>query len=293
MTKKDLLRRVMGVITLISPALNTRLWFMLLFKRRINLKNPKTLDEKIQKMKLTIYKDNPIYGQCADKYRVRDYICSCGCPEILNDLYQVYDRVDDIDWANLPNSFVIKWNFGCGQNLIVTDKSSLDIESAKAKLKKWYKEKNFYLYYSELQYKNIRPKLLVEKLIETEDGNLPIDYKLYCFNGNPDCVLVCTERGKGKTPKFLFFDENGKILRYNKYGMTKNEQYVLDPIPENYNQLFDYARKITKGFPFVRADFYLEKGKVIFGELTFTPCFGMDTNRLLETQILFGNKTNI
>lgn len=264
------------------------------FKKPIHLKDPKTLDEKIQWLKFNTYYKNPLVTQCADKYAVRQYVEQSGCGEILNELYGVYDQVEEIPWASLPNQFVIKWNFGCGQNLIVPDKSKLDIESAKQKLKDWYQLRNtFYLTYSEMQYKDIPPKLICEKLIETESGDLPVDYKLYCFNGKPDCVLVCQKRGHMEHGAvYYFFDKDWNLKRYNKRGKEAPADFTL-PKPKGIEQVFDYAEKLSKPFPFVRADFYLEKGKVTFGELTFTPCGGFDVNRLPETQRLFGDMVKL
>ena len=181
-----------STLTRISPRLNTEIVYFFKFKRPINLKNPKTLDEKIQWLKLNTYLNNPLVKQCADKYKVRNYVKECGCEEILNELYGSYNTVDEIPWDKLPNSFVIKWNFGCGQNLIVKDKSKLIIEEAKQQLRNWYNLHNtYYLYYSEMQYQGIPPKLICEKLIETEDGGLPVDYKLYCFNGKAGSKICC------------------------------------------------------------------------------------------------------
>ena len=281
-----------SVLTLLSPRLNTEVVYYFKFGKRINLKKPQTLDEKIQWLKLNTYYKNQLVTQCADKYAVRAYIERCGCGEILNELYGVYDKVEDIPWGSLPKQFVIKWNFGCGQNLICFDKDKLDVDLAKRKLKKWYKEHStFYLPYSEMQYKGIPPKLVCEKLIETEDGELPVDYKLYCFNGKADCVLVCTNRQSGH-PDYYFFDREWNLKRYNKKGKVAPANFTL-PKPVNLELLFDYADKLSKPFPFVRADFYLEKGKVTFGELTFTPCGGFDVNRLPETQLLFGNMVRL
>lgn len=282
-------KQILGAI---SPELNTRIIFRTKFGKKINLENPVTLDEKIQWLKLNTYRNHPLVTQCADKYRVREYVEQCGCPEILNELYGVYDRVEDIPWESLPNAFVLKWNFGCGENLIIFDKSQLDIHAAKKRLQKWYRTRNtFYLTYSELQYKNIPPKIICEKLIETEDGGLPLDYKLYCFHGKPDCVLVCSDRAS-KHPIYYFFDKEWKLCRYNKRGKDAPENFVL-PRPQNVEKLFEYAAKLSKPFPFVRADFYLEKGQVIFGELTFTPCGGFDVNRLPETQLYFGDMIDL
>lgn len=280
-------------LTKISPLLNTKVVYFMKFKKRINLKNPQTLDEKIQYLKFHDYYQNPLVTQCADKYAVREYVKQCGCEEILNELYYAWDSVDEINWDMLPNQFVIKWNFGCGENLICFDKSKLDIADAKKKLNDWYKEHDtFYLTYAEMQYRGIPPKLICEKLIETEDGGLPVDYKLYCFKGEADCVLVCTGRqNDGHGTKYYFFDKEWNLKRYNKTGKNAPANFTL-PKPDGIEKVFEYAEKLTKPFPFVRADFYLEKGKVTFGELTFTPCGGYDVNRLPETQLLFGNMVN-
>lgn len=283
---------VSALLTDISPRLNTEFFYYTTFKHRINLKNPVTLDEKIQWLKLNTYYNNPLVTNCADKYKVREYVIQCGCENILNELYGVYDEPDEIDWKKLPEKFVLKWNFGCGQNFICKNKSQYDEQEVKNMLRKWKKEKNFfYKQRSEMQYRNIVPKLLCEKMIETEDGNLPVDYKLYCFNGVPDCVLVCTDRASGH-PKYYFFDTNWKLKRYNKLGKEAPEGFTL-PHPENYELLFEYASKLSKPFPFVRADFYLEHGKVTFGELTFTPCGGLDKGRLPSTQRLFGDMVQL
>lgn len=281
-------------LTVISPRLNTEIVYFFKFKKRINLNEPRTLDEKIQWLKLNAYNKNPLVTQCADKYAVRDYVKSCGCSEILNDLYGVYDSVDEIKWDELPDKFVIKWNFGCGQNLICFDKSKLDIEKAKKQLRNWYKlHDTFYLPYSEMQYKGIKPKLICERFIESDSGTLPVDYKLYCFNGVSDCVLVCAGRDtEGHHAKYYFFDRDWNLKRYNNAGKQASADFTL-PQPENYKKLFEYADKLSKPFPFVRADFYMERGNVIFGELTFTPCGGFDVNRLPETQILFGDMVDL
>lgn len=220
------------------------------FKKPINLSNPQTLDEKIQWLKFNTYYQNPLVTQCADKYAVREYVEKCGCGEILNELYGAYDKVEDIPWDSLTNQFVIKWNFGCGQNLIVFDKSKLDIEDAKRKLNQWYGIRDtFYLTYSEMQYKGIPPKLICEKLIETEDGGLPVDYKRYCFSGRADCVLVCTGRSSdGHGTKYYFFDRNWNLLRYNKTGKEAPAGYTT-PKPEGVEKLFEYAEKPPKPFP--------------------------------------------
>lgn len=290
MDVKQLLgRQFRMLLTDISPKLNTKFVYRRTFGKPIDLQNPTTLDEKIQWLKLNTYYNNQLVTDCADKYRVREYVEKCGCGEILNQLYGVYDSPEEINWDELPDMFVIKWNFGCGQNFICKDKSQYNEHEIKKMLWKWRKaHRTFYRNMSEMQYKTIEPKLICEKLIETETGELPKDYKLYCFNGVPDCALVCADRISAGHASYYFFDKDWNLKRYNKMGLEAPENFSL-PRPENYEKLFEYASVLSKPFPFVRADFYLEKGKITFGELTFTPSGGFDRGRLPSTQKMFGD----
>lgn len=279
----------------ISPKLNVRAKFLFhynYYKKTLSFSNPETLDEKIQWMKIYYYKDNPLVSQCADKYAVREYVGRKGCGDILNDLYAAYDTVEEIDWDSIPNKFVMKWNFGAGHNLICRDKSKLDFGETKRMLNSWKKDhKSFHMQYSELQYKSIKPKLICEKLIETEDGRLPVDYKIYCFNGKAMYLMLAFGRETGNT-QFYIVDRDWELQRLNKSGLAAPNDFKI-PKPIGYEQLFKYAEILSEPFPFVRADFYLEDGKVIFGELTFTPSGGNDTKRLIEANKLYGSLVDL
>ena len=269
----------------ISPKLSASFWYRRYLKQPLDLKNPKTLDEKIQWMKLYYYKDNPLVYQCADKYRVREYVKECGLEHILNELFYSYHSADEIDWDALPQKFVLKWNFGNGGNIVCSDKSKLDIKQATKELNHFQKLKA-HLRCAEPQY-DVEKVLLCEKFIETENGEAPVDYKFYCFNGEAKYVLCCYGRSLDHRPAFYFFDKDWHLQRFNKMGKEAPEGFTM-PKPEGMDDLFHYAEILSKPFPFVRADFYLEKGKAYFGELTFTPGGGYDMNRLPETQLKFG-----
>lgn len=262
-------------LTIISPTLNTKVTYRLSKGESLNLKKPTKFDEKISWLKLNTYYKNPLVSQCADKYFVREYVSSMGCEEILNKLYGVYDSVEDIPWSKLPNKFVLKWNMGAGSNIICQNKEELDIEKTKEKLRTWGKKK-YYLLNAEMQYKYMEPKILCEKLLETEDKSLPEDYKVYCFNGIAKFVMVCVGRQKGKS-KFYLFDREWNLMRINKDGIAAPTNFYF-PKPKGIEKMFNYAEKLSKPFIFVRSDFYNIKGEIIFGELTFTPAGGIDSN---------------
>ncbi|MCR4680602.1 MAG: hypothetical protein K5636_03195 [Bacteroidales bacterium] len=288
-SKANLLLRYF--VTSLSPKLSVSLLYRIYHRKKLNLKEPQTLDEKIQWMKLNYYKDNELVKQCADKYRVRDYVESCGLGHILNPLLHTFHHASEIDWSILPQKFVLKWNFGCGGNVICDDKEKLDIPSTIRDLDKFEKIK-FHLIAAEPQYNFDEKLILCEQFIETEDGLSPVDYKFYCFNGEAKYVLCCIGRGTKEKPDFYFFNRQWQLQRLNHQGQAAPEGFTI-PKPDGMDQLFEYAEVLSKPFPFVRADFYLEKGKAYFGELTFTPAGGFDKGRLPETDLLFGQMVQL
>ena len=279
------------LMTSISPKWTIDLLFRLCHHRKPDLENPQTLDEKIQWMKLHYYKDNALVKQCADKWRVRDYVKDCGLESILTEVIACYDDPKEINWDALPEKFVLKWNFGNGGNVVCFDKSKLDKAAAVRDLKRFGKLK-FHLLAAEPQYDVAKKVLICEKFIEPAQGVSPVDYKFYCFNGEAKYVLCCIGRQEGQKPSFYFFDRDWRLQRLNRQGIEAPEDFSV-PKPEGMDTLFDYAEKLSKPFPFVRADFYLEQGKAYFGELTFTPSGGFDYGRLPETDLLFGNMVKL
>lgn len=277
MKRSDISLFIQRTLTRISPALNMRWVYFHHYHKFIHLKKPVTFDEKIQWLKLHDYGTNPVVQQCADKLAVRDYVEAKGCGELLNPLYAAYERVEDIDWDALPNQFAIKLNSGSGFNMFCRDKKSFDIEGAKKTLSLWMKKaRTVNLIFAENQYKHIPIRILFERFIDTGDGTLPADYKLFCFNGEAKYMMLCTKRETGH-PEFYFFDRKRRLVRLNKRGLAAPKGFTID-FPEVYDQLFDYASRLTQGFPFVRADFYVDGNHIIFGELTFTPSAGYDGN---------------
>ena len=264
--------KVMDVVyplsTMISPTLNTKLRYKSAFGKPLDLNNPQTLNEKNQWLKLNTYYKNPLVKECADKYKVRDYVTRIGCKEILNELIAVYEDADDIEWDILPSSYAIKLNSGCGFNIVVPDSKKLNRIETVEKLTKWIKIK-YYLDYSEMQYKDVKPYILIEKYLKPKTGVLPEDYKFYCMNGRAEYVMVCIGRDFGH-PKFYFYDRNWNFVPFQEQVDPHLEK------PKRIDEAFVYADKLSKPFPFVRTDLYLFDDSIYFGELTFTSAGGLD-----------------
>ena len=279
-------RAFYAAVSYLSPKLNTKLLFLKKFGRMPDLKTPQTLNEKLLKLKLERYGTDELVRKCADKYRVRDYVAKCDCGAALNKLIAVYGSVDEINWDALPDKFVMKWNFGCGYNIICPYKAELDIKKTVAQLEKWGKEP-FWAYYSELQYRGVEKKIIVEEFIGNSDGTPPEDYKFYCFNGRAYCVMLCVGREEG-WPRFYFFDRDFKLLRINRDSKDAPMGFSL-PKPALLDEAFALADRLSRPFEFVRTDLYITDSGVRFGELTFTPAAALDNKRLPETDLFFGS----
>lgn len=256
-------RQFFSLLYTISPVVASKHLYRRAVGKKLNLENPRDFNEKLQWLKL--YWRDPLITRCADKYEVRDYVKSCGCEEILNELYGVYDEVSEIDWDALPSKFALKCTHGCGSNIICDDKQKLDKEQVFNQLSKWMKTRYDRLG-AELHYKNIKPRIICERYIETDDGFLPNDYKIHCFNGKPRLVQVCTERSTGV--KRVFLDLNWEKLDIAKDGEAAAQ---IPKKPECFEKMLKYSERLAQPFPFVRVDFYNANGKPILGEMTFTP----------------------
>ena len=277
-------RIIMMVLSPLSCRAASKYIYWRAFHKKLNLKKPNTFNEKLMWLKLNVYTNNTLVTQCIDKYAVRQYVQQQGCGELLVPLLGVWECPEDIPFANLPESFVLKCNHGCGYNIICPDKNKLDENKARALLKKWLKE-NFWLRFAESNYKQIPKKIICETYIGGDDQSAPIDYKFYCFHGKAAYVMVCRERENG-VPKFYFFNRNWTLERINPDGIAAPEGFTL-PRPKTLDEMFAYADKLSEPFPFVRVDLYSLGMQIRFGELTFTPSAALDTARLSQADRMF------
>ena len=237
-------------------------------KKPLNLDNPLTFNEKIQWLKL--YDSTPIKTLLADKYKVRSYIKKVIGEEYLIPIYGVYDNFEDINFDKLPNKFVIKCNHGSGYNIIVKDKSKLNLETVKKRLNIWMKQK-YGLDLVELHYRDMIPKIIIEKYMDDGTGDLR-DYKITCFNGKPEFIWIDSER-------HTHHKRNLYDLNWNQLPYKINSHYDTFHSPEKpkyLKKLLNLAAILSKGFVSVRVDFYIIKQKIYFGEMTFATSSGLE-----------------
>jgi hypothetical protein len=236
-----------------------------------DLENPKTLNEKIIWLKL--YDRTPLHTQCADKYAVRNYVREKIGEEYLIPLLYTTRDPKDIIPVNIPNEpVVVKTNHDSGGVIFIRDKSNIDWIEIQKKLKIWLKT-NYYWRSKEWQYKNIKPRILVEKLLQDETGNIPFDYKIHCFNGKVNMIQVDMGRGTGNHYR-NWYSIDWKREPY-KWSSPKGPGKYTDPSdtdiekPETLEEMIRLSQILAIPFTYVRVDWYDLDGQLFFGELTF------------------------
>lgn len=235
---------------------------------KLNLDAPKTFNEKIQWLKLN--DRNPMYTDFVDKYEVKKYVKSILGEEYVIPTIGVF-RGAEIDFEKMPEQFVLKCTHDSGGIVIVTDKKKFDIEGTKRKLNKLLK-RNYFYQGREWPYLNIKARVIAEPYIADCNHEL-YDYKFMVFNGKVRCTFVCSERFSAEGLKVTFFDENWKVLPFERHYRRSNNPI---PKPTNYELMVELAEKLAKGIRFVRVDFYEVNGNVYFGEMTFYPGSGFE-----------------
>lgn len=252
-----------NILMRVSPKLTLKILFFIKQGYRLNLENPKTYNEKLNWLKLN-YR-NKLMPICADKFTVRQYVKDKGLDHILNELYWEGFNPEDIPFDKLPNQFVIKVTTGSGKNIICKDKTKLNHQKTIETLRRWLSEK-YLPAYGEWFYDVIRPRIIIEKLLIDENGEIPNDYKVFCFNGEPKYIAV--DVGRFYEMKRNIFDIDWNFKKGYKISFP-NDDIILER-PQCLEQMIQKARKLSEGFPHVRVDFYIIKNEIYFGELTFT-----------------------
>ncbi len=237
--------------------------------KKLNLNNPKEFNEKIQWYK--VFYHPKILNQLVDKYAVREYIESKIGAEYLNERYGVYNKPEDIKYEDLPNQFIIKATHASSYNLIVKDKNNLNKKKANRLFKKWLSKSQYYRTGQEWAYKDVQPRLIVEKLLKEDEESSLIDYKFYCFSGEAKFLEVHLDRADNHKRGFYDFSFNSLPFRYTSLEKTISTKIKK---PSNLEEMIKLSEILAANFPFVRVDFYSVKGKTIFGELTFYPSDG-------------------
>ena len=237
------------------------------FEQRVgytpNWEDPKTMNEKIMWLKL-FYQD-PLITTCSDKFSVKDYVSEVVGKEYVVPTIASWTDPDDIDFDALPDQFVLKVNWSSGYNIIVKDKSQLDIDKTRNQLRRWIQpDRNSYYQFFNWGYKHMKPVIYAEEYLEQIAGQV-YDYKFYFSHEEFLYMFIATDRHGVNTLTYTFFDENFQKLPC-EYGHKHNADPAL---PANLDKMLELAKKLAKPFPYVRVDFYEIGDTIYLGEMTF------------------------
>ena len=230
-------------------------------KKFPDLQHPRTYNEKLQWLKLN--DKHTEYTRLVDKYAVKEYIEKLNWGGKTIPTLGVWDRFDDIDFAQLPNQFVLKTTHDSGGIVIVKDKGKMDMQKARKKLEKSLQRK-YFLMSREYPYKDVKPRIIAEKFMVDESGTELKDYKFFCFNGEVKFLFVATDRPFDT--RFDFFDADFNHLPF-KQGHPWAKKEIKKPA--KFEEMKQAAAALSKGIPHVRVDLYNINGEIYFGELTF------------------------
>lgn len=244
------------------------LYLKMLYRHKIgqtlNLTNPLTFNEKIQWLKL--YDRQNKYSIMADKFAVKSYANLILGEDFTIPTIGVYVNFNDIMFDKLPNSFVLKCTHDWNSVILCNNKQELDIVKAKKRLCKALK-RNHYYRSLEWAYKNILPRIIIEPFLSDATGNPPIDYRVYCFNGEPHIIHLTVNKFNDR--KVVFLNTNWELIPLERAGLTKYVKYIEKP--RLLNKMLDIASKLSKDIPFLRVDFYIVREQLYLGECTFYP----------------------
>ena len=268
--KRALVVPFRGLVKAISKTWYVKSQYKYITHHKCNLKNPTRYTEKLQYLRLFVYPKDKLVNQCAGRVGVREYVKKRGFCDKLVPIYGVFDRFEDINFDELPNSFVMKCSHASGFNYICKSKAEINIPELKKKFTKWLKT-NYGKKTVELHYSPIKPQIIIEKFMIGEDGKLPTEYKIHVFNGKARSMYIVTARGEDI--RYTNFYIDWTPFDGSQFNGWKKADHEIKK-PDHWNDMVEMAEILAKPFPFVRMDLYNIDGKIYFSEMTFTPAKG-------------------
>lgn len=261
-----------------------KLRYYAVFGKRLNLKNPKTYNEKLQWIKL--YDRKPIYNRLVDKYEVKKYVEQIIGKEYIIPTLGVWNSFDEIDFNILPRKFVLKCTHDSGGLVICKDKYIFNKGAAKKRINASLNN-NFYYTGREWPYKNVKPRIIAEQYMEDKETRELRDYKFFTFNGEVKALFIATDRGNPNVEtKFDFFD-----TEFNHLHIINGHPNAttIPKRPVNFELMKELASELSRGLSEARIDFYEVNGSVFFGEITLFHWSGLVPFEPSEWDVIFGN----
>ncbi len=255
-------RKIKELLFFLPDRIYIQLYYFSMFHKFCNLKDPKTYNEKLNWLKL--HERNSKYTKMVDKYEVKEYVKNIIGEEYIIPTLGIYDNFDQIDFDKLPNQFVIKVTHDSEGLVICKDKSIFNVKTAREKINSALKC-NFYYIGREWPYKNVKPRIIVEKYMEDNKYHELRDYKFFCFDGIPKYMFVASSRGEGTTC-FDYYDMKFNHLDIRQHYPNSSKEIEK---PKTFDKMIELSKVLSKNLKHIRVDWYEVNGKLYFGELTF------------------------
>lgn len=277
--------RILRKVGLVSDKVFLKNQYRCQMGEKLDLDDPVSFNQKLQWLKL--YDRQNKYSLMVDKSTAKEFVRTILGDNCIIPTYGVYDSVDSIDYSALPEKFVIKATHGSGNHdvIICKDKSALDLNVVRKRMKKSLSH-NCYSSTAEWVYKNIKPRILIEKLLEDPNQDDIMDYKFMCFNGCVKCICVCTDRNSKDGMKMTIYDRDWNVLPFERSHPSEKTP-VKKPVC--LEKMITMAEQLSKGISFLRVDFYEVCGKIFFGEMTFYPASGLGKFQPAEWDNILGS----
>ena len=271
------------------------LYLKILYKlrmgKKLNLKEPVTFNEKLQWLKL--YNKDPLYTKMVDKYEAKKYVASLIGNDYIIPTYGVFNKWEEIDFDKLPNEFVIKCTHDSGGFIICKDKDKLNFKEAQKTINSNLKKNYFYLG-REWPYKNVVPRIIIEKYMKNNNEDSLKDYKFFCFNGKVEFMYISNDINEHYNISTYtdYFDRNFKKLDMRFKSPNSPEGTIIKK-PINFDKMIEFSELLSKNIPHVRIDWYEINNKLYFGEITFFHSSGFFEVYPKDLMYKYGNMINI
>lgn len=224
---------------------------------------------------------DPLLPRTACKAAMREYVAERLGPGHTPVLFAVLERPEDLLTADLPERYVVKATHGSGMNRIIRRDSLAEREAAVSLARDWFR-RAFWRRHGEWAYREVRPRLVVEELLAGPDGEVPPDWKWFCFGGRAE--LVHFDRGRFATLTRSFYFADGRPAELSIRIPTS----PAPPAPPSFARMREMAERLSAPFAYVRVDLYDLGDRVLVGELTHYPSAGLQPVRPLEWDLRLG-----
>jgi hypothetical protein len=226
-------------------------------------KNPLRLQNKPENWsKLALYKKIQIYKMNLN-YSYSKYVDKLTVKEILKNIKDLHcakviktlKSINDITETDINNNYILKSTHASGWNI---NFNGQNIEYIKNKLSEW---NIIFTGCNEPHYKYIKPRFFIEEKINDKylgKTGEALVYMFRCIHGEPISLGIKHQKLQNS------YDMNFNLIH-------KELDFIIIK-PENYSNMLNIVRELSKIFEFVRIDLYISKDdKIYFSEFTFTP----------------------